>query len=90
MEQKKSLFDTALQELASIPYLRKILQFLWVFSTSNLGIILLMQGIAIFKGTIPFKFEWMKSVLLWAGINPFFAYVLYRWKKKEMSKPNIK
>ncbi len=83
MDKKASFLDQVFDNLSAIPHLRKIFKAMWVFSTVCFGFSILMEGMAIFTGKSEFKAEWIKNLVMWAGINPFFAYSLYLWNKRE-------
>ena len=56
----------------------------WVFSTVFLGFAILIEGLEIFNGLADIRPEWIKNLLLWAGVNPVFAYTLYLWNKRDI------
>ena len=83
MDKKPTFADQVFDNMSSIPNLRIVFKFMWVFSTVYLGFAILMEGISIFTGKSQFRPEWIKNLLMWAGVNPFFAYTLYLWHKRE-------
>ena len=87
MNQKPNLLDQAFDHLSSFPFLnlRKVCKGMWVYSTVLFGISILAEGVAIFTGKMDFRHEWVKNLLLWAGVNPLFAYTLYLWRIREQS-----
>lgn len=86
MTKKPNLLEQAFDHLSSIPYLnvRKVLKMAWVFSTVFFGFTILMEGLEIFNGLADIRPEWIKNLLLWAGVNPVFAYTLYLWNQRDM------
>lgn len=86
MTKKPNLLDQAFDHLSSFPYLnvRKLLKMTWVFSTVFLGFAILIEGLEIFNGLADIRPEWIKNLLLWAGVNPVFAYTLYLWNKRDI------
>jgi len=85
MDKKPSFLDQVFDNMSYIPNLRNIFKFMWVFSTVFFGFSILMEGISIFTGNSQFRPEWIKNLLMWAGVNPFFAYTLYLWNKREQA-----
>ncbi len=83
MDKKPSFLDQVFDNMSVIPNLRNIFKFMWVFSTVYFGFAILMEGVSIFTGNSQIRPEWVKNLLMWAGVNPFFAYVLYLWNKRE-------
>jgi len=85
MDKKPNVLEQAFDLLSSIAYLniRQLLKGLWVFSTVFFGFSILVEGVAIFTGRAEFRWEWIKNLVMWAGVNPFFAYTLYLWNKRE-------
>ena len=49
----------------------------------NFGFSILVEGMAIFTGKLEFRPEWIGNLPMWGGVNPFFAYELYLWNKRE-------
>lgn len=86
MIKKPNPLEQAFDLLSSFPYLnvRKMLKMGWVFSTVFFGFAILMEGIEIFNGRAGPRPEWIKNLLLWAGVNPVFAYTLYLWNKRDL------
>ncbi len=83
MDKKPPFLDQVFDNMSVIPNLRNIFKFIWVFSTVYFGFAILMEGVSIFTGNSQIRSEWVKNLLMWAGVNPFFAYVLYLWNKRE-------
>jgi hypothetical protein len=83
MDKKPPFLDQVFDNMSVIPNLRNIFKFMWVFSTVYFGFAILMEGVSIFTGNSQIRPEWVKNLLMWAGVNPFFAYVLYLWNKRE-------
>ena len=82
------MFDQALDHLSNFPYLnlRKVFKAMWVFSTVLLGYAILREGVEIYKGSLEFRVDWIKNLVIWVGVNPFFARVLYLWNQREIEK----
>lgn len=83
MDKKPSFLNQVFDNMSAIPNLRNIFKFMWVFSTVYFGFAILMEGTSIFTGSSQFRPEWIENLLMWAGVNPFFAYTLYLWHKRE-------
>jgi predicted permease len=88
--KKPTVLDQGFDHLSSIPYLRRILKALWIFSTVFLGFAIFLEGIAVFTGKVEFRLALIKNLIMWAGVNPFFAYVFYLWNKREQVQANSK
>ena len=85
MDKRPNILEQAFDYLSSIPHLKRFCQRMWVISTILCGFSILVEGIAIFTGKAEYRLEWIKNLILWVGVNPIFAYVLYLWNKRELS-----
>ncbi len=83
MNKEPNVLESAFDCLSSIPYLRQLVKGMWVFSTAFLGYAILIEGIALFEGKVDFRSQWVVNLIMWTGINPFFAYIFHLWKKRE-------
>jgi len=85
MTKTPTMLDQAFDHLSTFPYLnmRKILKAMWVFSTVFFGYAILIEGLEIFKGNLEFRTEWIQNLVIWAGVNPFFAKILYLWGQRD-------
>lgn len=75
--------DRGFDFLSKIPFMRRVMIALWVYSTVLVGFTLLIRGVAIFKGEVELDRTWIKDLIIWASGNSFWGCVFWRWGKRE-------
>ena len=56
---------------------------MWVISTGLFGTVIILEGIAVFDGTIDVRSEWIKNLIMFLAINPAFIYIFLLWGRRD-------
>lgn len=86
MNETPDMLERAFDLLSAIPYLRKIMLAMWIFSTTYSGSMLFFGIALVFSGKAEFTPEWIRTAIQWVAINPLFALMFYLWNKREKTR----
>jgi hypothetical protein len=91
MTKEPNIVEQAFDFLSGFPYLnlKECMRAMWVFATVFSGFVILVEALAVLGGRVEVRSEWVKNLVMWVGINPFFAYMFHLWERRDRERKSL-